>query len=93
MKTPKHIWIFVIVAICMVVVLCSAISWLDNEPKRKLEHLGYQQVRVDSQTPGCKDGRGYIFTATGPQGGYYNGVMCIYSDHVAVTVINKRDFN
>lgn len=93
LKYNKLTWMFMGAGLFAVVLVALAMSWLENEPKRKLESLGYQQVHVTGQVPGCKDGRGYLFNATGPTGGYRNGVLCIYSDHIAVTIVNKRTFN
>lgn len=89
----KLIWAYAAAALSVLTLLTSAMSWLENEPKRKLEGLGYQQVNVFGEVPGCKDGRGYSFNATGPQGGYRLGVLCIYKDHETVTITGRRNFH
>lgn len=92
-KKYKLIWAYIAAGLSVLALLASTMSWLEKEPNRKLEQLGYSQVEILGSTPGCKDGRGYTFVATGPTGGYRVGVLCIYQDHLSVTITGRRNFN
>lgn len=83
-----------IFATTAIVILIMLFVLSEKSPEAILKDVGYTDVQMGSETPGCLDGKGQFFSATSADGHYHYGVLCIYKDKPnAVTVITDRKFN